>query len=50
MNRTGVNPANTRQWSPDACSPTKLGLESDLGTSHGCSRASNESEPTPVSC
>ncbi len=49
MNRTGANPANTRDWSPDAYSRTKLGLESDLGTSHGCSRASNEPEPTPVS-
>ncbi len=45
MNRTGANPANTRQWSPDAYSPTKLGLESDLGTTHGCWGASN-----PVSC
>ncbi len=48
MNRTKANPANTREWFPDACLPTKLSLQSDLGSSHGRWRASNEPEPTSV--
>ena len=50
MVHTGAKRTNTRQWFPDAYLATRLSLQSDLGSNHGCWHASNEPEPTPITC